>query len=84
MKFYLSSFKIGNQSEKLKEMVKDKKIGYIFNALDHLPKELYWEKLMKTKEDLMNLGLEPEMLDLKDYFGKENELEKKVFSFFNY
>jgi hypothetical protein len=34
MKFYLSSFKIGNQGNKLKALVSNNKIGYIPNALD--------------------------------------------------
>ena len=78
MKFYLSSFKIGNEGEKLKHMVKNKRIAYIMNALDHLPTSLTLNKVMNNLEDLKKLDLLPEFLDLRDYFGKSNELEKKV------
>lgn len=35
MKFYLSSYKIGNETEELKELARGKKIGFIPNALDY-------------------------------------------------
>lgn len=34
MKFYLSSYKLGNETEKLKELIPHGQIGYIPNARD--------------------------------------------------
>jgi hypothetical protein len=34
MKFYLSSFKLGNESEKLKVLLPKGRIGFVPNALD--------------------------------------------------
>eukprot|EP01091_Cochliopodium_minus_P004644 TRINITY_DN1452_c0_g2_i1.p1 TRINITY_DN1452_c0_g2~~TRINITY_DN1452_c0_g2_i1.p1 ORF type:complete len:166 (-),score=40.71 TRINITY_DN1452_c0_g2_i1:107-604(-) len=82
MKFYLSSYKVGEKSFalELKEMIKNKKIAYISNALDS--KSISNEKREMARNnnfnDLKNLGIEAEWIDLKDYFGKENDLERKL------
>jgi dipeptidase E len=80
MKFYLSSFKIGNQGKKLKSLVKNKKIGYIPNALDFTGANS--EKINELNSisinELNQLGLEPEILDLKDYFGIPEKLYLKL------
>jgi hypothetical protein len=34
MKFYLSSFKLGNETEKLKALLPNGRIGFVPNALD--------------------------------------------------
>jgi dipeptidase E len=82
MKFYLSSYKLGNETAKLKELVpaNNRKIGYIANALDFSganpeKRKLHIEKDMKSLQDLQ---FEVELLDLKDYFGKKDELRKKI------
>ena len=82
MKFYLSSYKLGNKPERLVELFNDnKRVGYIPNAVD------LWEskkpqkrKDMEQKQlsDLQSLGLEPEILDLREYFGKKELLEQKL------
>lgn len=80
MNFYLSSFKIGDQYEKLKELIPNKKVFYINNALDS--KSMSQERREWAKninfEQLKELGIEAEHLDLKDYFGKEKELEERL------
>ncbi len=80
MKFYLSSYKIGNQGNKLKEMIPNKKIFYIPNAMDFTAKDLERKKINMSNQinSLKQLGLEPEVLDLRDYFGKSKELFKKL------
>ncbi|HLD85169.1 MAG TPA: Type 1 glutamine amidotransferase-like domain-containing protein [archaeon] len=80
MKFYLSSYKIGNEPEKLKQLVSNGKIGYISNALDFSSanKERRKKHIESDITDLRNLGLEVELLDLKAYFGKQSGLKKKI------
>ena len=74
MKFYLSSYRIGNKTGKLKQLIpKGKKLGFIPNAMDHVdpePRKISNEKHMK---ELTDLGIKVEMLDLKDYFRKKRE-----------
>ena len=80
MKYYLSSYEIGNETEKLKTLVPKGKIGYIPNARDFTGADP--ERRAKRNENdmgsLRKLGLEVEMLNLHDYFGKRDELKKKL------
>ncbi len=77
MKFYLSSYRMGNSVAKLRRMMpKNKKVGLILNALDYASID---ERKVKGKiKALEHIGFEPEILDLKMYFGKQKELEKKL------
>lgn len=81
MKMYLSSYELGNETKKLKEMApKNKKLGYIFNALDFTGADL--ERKAKRVErniaELNELGFECFDLDLREYFGKTSELRELV------
>ena len=82
MKFYLSSYKIGNEEfvEKLKGLVSlNKKVVYIPNALD-FSKDLK-ERQESEKNDiaqLKNIGFVPKRIDLKNYFGQKDKLEKEI------
>jgi dipeptidase E len=82
MRFYLSSYKIGNEVEKLKSLVpKDNaRLGYIPNALDYTGADPVRRKLHVAldMEGLRPLGIDPELLDLKDYFGRPGDLGKRV------
>ena len=78
MKFYLSSYKIGKETEKLKELTRGKKIGFIPNSLDYVEPKARQESNEKNMKDLSDLGIDVEMLDLQDYFGKRSKLEKKI------
>ena len=80
MKFYLSSYKLGNQTEKLVELIPNGKIAYIPNALDFSNANLELKK-KNIEEDislLKDLGIEVELLDLQNYFHRKEELEDKV------
>jgi dipeptidase E len=74
MKFYLSSYKIGNQADKLKEMAStgNKKVAYISNALDFSTDH---ERRMKSEQadidDLINLEFTVDKFDLHNYFGSK-------------
>ena len=78
MKFYLSSYKIGKETEKLKELASGKKIGFIPNSLDYVEPKARQESNEKNMKDLSDLGIDVEMIDLKDYFGERGKLEKKI------
>jgi len=84
MKFYLSSFKLGDKSaELIRLMSENKKIAFIPNAGDYSgvdkDKRNKWEK--EDIESLEKLGLSVEYLDLKDFFGKVDYLRKKLNEF---
>lgn len=80
MKFYLSSYEVGNETKKLKTLVPKGKIGYIPNARDFTGADV--ERRAKRNEkdmaSLRDLGLEVEKINLRDYFGKRDELKKKL------
>ena len=83
MKFYLSSYKIGNETKKLIGMMpKNRKTAYISNALDE------WDSPEKRKQNetddiaqLRKIGMRVELLDLRKYFNKKEELRKKLGGF---
>ncbi len=76
MKLYLSSFKIGNQPQKLVELMgSGRNAVVILNALDYKP-ESRTKFLLSEIKMLSDLGFNTEELDLRTYFGKEKELEE--------
>ncbi len=82
MKFYLSSYKMGNEVEKFKALMPglNKRLGYVPDALDFLsadPKRRE-EGIIKEMGDLQSLGFNVERLHLKDYFGRKKDLESKL------
>jgi dipeptidase E len=82
MKFYLSSYKFGNEVEKLKTMLpKSSKIGHINNSRDWTDAnaELKAKHQREEIDQLIKLGFIAEPLDLKDYFGRHDELKTKLF-----
>ncbi len=80
MRFYLSSYKLGNEPEKLKELVPNGKIGYIPTALDFssADPERRAAHIEKDMSSIRELGLECELINLRDYFGKQDELKQKL------
>lgn len=83
MKFYLSSYKIGNDVDKLKNLIpENKKTAYIPNALDFSSDiERRKQSEITDIDQLKSLGLDVEILDLREYFDKQIELEKKILEF---
>jgi len=84
MKFYLSSYKLGSELDKLKELLpaENKKTAYISNALD-FSDDLERRKKSEQSdiEQLKELGLDVEIIDLRNYFNKQEELRKKMLEF---
>jgi dipeptidase E len=83
MKLYLSSYRLGDDPQKLVAMVgKNKKAALIANATDYYQdKEISEEKIKEGIANLEELGFESEEIDLRDYFGKPRELAKKMSEF---
>lgn len=81
MKYYLSSYKLGNETDKLKELVQNTsvKFGYVPNALDSKREKSWWQEHVESDmKDLHAIGTEVELLDLKGYFGRQDQLETKL------
>jgi dipeptidase E len=78
MKFYLSSYKVGNKSDELRKL-SGKKLAYISNALD-FSDDFERRKLSEEKDcaDLKELGFSIEKIDLRNYFGKKDKLKDKL------
>lgn len=81
MKFYLSSYKLGDKKAELKDMIAglNKKTAYISNALD-FSSDLERREKSEAADiaDLESVGMEIEKVDLRNYFGKQAELEEKL------
>jgi len=83
MKFYLSSYHLGNHPEELSKMFEvNKKVAIITNAMDAYsnPAEVK-EGIEGNIAEIKGVGLIPEILDLREYFGKNEELSKKLSKF---
>ncbi|MEI6728387.1 MAG: Type 1 glutamine amidotransferase-like domain-containing protein [bacterium] len=81
MKLYLSSYKLGDSGEKLKLLLENTnhQCAYISNALDYstdLVRRSKHEK--RDMQYLTELGLQVDLLDLREYFDKQDHLEKKL------
>ena len=83
MKLYLSSYHLGGNPQVLVDMVgKNKKAAVIPNALDNMEdKKLLKEKIQANMDELGNLGFKPEEVNLKKYFGKPDELARRMSDF---
>ncbi|MFH1589924.1 MAG: Type 1 glutamine amidotransferase-like domain-containing protein [archaeon] len=77
MKYFLSSYNLGDKAKEYKEMIGNRKVAFIPNAVDYIEDADYNRNVYL----LTDLGIETEILDLKKYFGKENELYEKLKEF---
>lgn len=82
MKLYLSSYKLGNETETLKSWLAStqKRVGYVPNAFDFtsVSSEKRAEHMEFDMSELKALALRVEVLDLCDYFGKKDGLREKM------
>ncbi len=77
MKCYLSSFKFGNEIATLKSMIPaNNRVAYINNSRDHKAPDK--ERLALDLAELNELGFDAFHLDLKQYFGKTEQLSEKL------
>lgn len=80
MKMYLSSFRLGDHPEQLVSLVgSNKRTAVIANSIDFgNDPERRKAGVQREIDDLTKLGFAPEEVDLRNYFGKSEELEKKL------
>lgn len=83
MKMYLSSFRLGDNPQQLVDLIgNNKKVAVIANSIDFgNDPERRKAGVQREIDDLTKLGLNPEELDLRNYFGKPQELSKKLSEF---
>src|SRR5690606_16624453 len=79
VRLYLSSFRNGNRPEELISLLADgRRTGVIFNAADLKSASDRQVDLEEELNRLQSIGLEPEEIDLKEWFGKENGLDEHL------
>ena len=79
MRLYLSSYRLGDHADELQKLVgkPGAKVAVCQNALDwSTDLERKAKSLQVEFDDMKSLGFDPEVLDLRNYFGKNNLLEK--------
>lgn len=83
MKLYLSSYHLGTRAKEFASMFSsNKKIALISNALDYSTDLVRKAKSAQRElDDLKMLGLEPTEIDLKEFFGKKEEIKEKISGF---
>lgn len=83
MRLYLSSYKFGNYTEELVKLISsNKRAGVIMNAVDWSDDKERINKGLNDQIDVLkSLGFDPEQIDLRDYFGKSDELKKHLANF---
>ena len=80
MKMYLSSFRLGDHPQQFVNLVgSNKRVAVIANSIDFGgDTDRRKTGVQREIDDLTKLGFEPEELDLRNYFGKPQDLEKKL------
>jgi dipeptidase E len=82
MKLYLSSFRNGNNPEELLKLLGDgRRTALIFNAQDWKTQEDRANDLAQESGRLRDIGLEPEEVDLRQYFGDARALKERLAQF---
>ena len=81
MLLYISSYKLGNKTDILKDWIKKNgnKIVLIANSRDWKPETKEKEEsIVSNIKDLQDLGFDVIRIDLKDYFGKKEKLKEDL------
>lgn len=82
MRLYLSSFRNGNKPEELlKPLGTGRRTALIFNAQDWKTEADRAIDFDQEVARLTSIGLQPEEIDLRDYFGKSEALKEKLSQF---
>jgi dipeptidase E len=82
MRLYISSYRLGNKPEELVKLFKDnKRIAIIPNAVDFREPEEITARIQKDIDDLQTVGMSPDVVDLKEYFGKREELRSTLMKY---
>lgn len=84
MRLYLSSYQNGNKTDEILTLLRDKhRTAVIVNAVDFKSDDERASNLAEEFERLRAIGLEPEEIDLRDYFNDQKRL-KYVFSTYDF
>lgn len=79
MKLYLSSFRLGDNPERLRDLLStNTKTAVIVNAIDDATEHVRTQKLDSEFKDLSSIGIPAEELDLRHYFDRKDELKRKT------
>ncbi|MGC1176436.1 MAG: Type 1 glutamine amidotransferase-like domain-containing protein, partial [Candidatus Saccharimonadales bacterium] len=83
MRMYLSSYHLGNNPEKLKELVgrEDARAAIILNAADNSDNERRASYVKLQVEELASLGINAEELDLRNYFDNNQEIAATLLNY---
>lgn len=82
MRLYLSSYRLGNAPQAMVTLLRGgKRVAVIMNAQDAVAPERRAERLQQELDGLRGLGLQPEALDLRDYFGHAEALRDRMQQF---
>lgn len=82
MRLFLSSQDFGNYAHEANKLTgKNKKAAFIKNAQDDKPVEERNFSTPDKKRMFENAGFEFEEIDLREFFGKQDELRKKITKF---
>ena len=85
MKLYLSSYKLGNKTDFLKDWIRenDNKILLIKNSRDgKIQDEIEKNKINENIKMLEDIGFKVKILDLKQYFNNFEKLQEDVKNYF--
>ena len=75
----LASYRLGSEPHELVRLMKGgTRVAVIANAIDNRAPEERRYRLDREMNDLADLGLEADELDLRDYFGREDELREQL------
>lgn len=79
MRLFLSSQGFGNHADRLLKMMgHNKKVLFVDNAKDYLADSERTAHVAKKRLEFEHVGLQFEELDLRDYFGKKNDLAQRL------
>lgn len=82
MRLYLSSYRLGSRPEELLDLLGNgRRTAQIGNALDGEDEAIRVESIRQDTVRLRNIGLQPEELDLRKYFGRPDVLKKALADF---
>ncbi|MBP9095326.1 MAG: Type 1 glutamine amidotransferase-like domain-containing protein [Ignavibacteria bacterium] len=82
MRLYLSSYWVGNNPEVLTSMITgNKRAAIILNARDYFSIEDRESGRIEQTNELKKIGITAAELDLRNYFGRQNDLEKELEQF---
>ncbi len=82
MRLYLSSYRLGSNPEVLTSMITgDKRAALILNARDYFSPEDRESGRIEQTSELKKIGITAAEIDLRNYFGRQHDLEKELEKF---